>query len=231
MGDWRTALFRFTHPDEYHQIAAGLNEQRASRERDIENTVQTLQQQLLEENDIEAEISGRPKHIYSIYRKMQRKGIPIEAVYDIQALRVLVNNEATCYRVLSMIHRLWTPIPDQFDDYIANPKPNGYQSLHTAVMDDGRQFVRGSDTYLGRCTRTPNWGWPPTGATRNDTAPSRQRGKRKILVAEQAIEEKISWLRMLLDDSQPNGRVSDPPQTGREKGRRADLSYFRRAAT
>ena len=222
LGIWRIKweledrALRFTHPDAYHQIAAELNEQRATREQDVQTTVETLQQQL-EENGIEAEISGRPKHIYSIYRKMQRKGVPIEAVYDIQALRVLVDNEATCYRVLSIIHRLWTPIPDQFDDYIANPKPNGYQSLHTAVMDpEGNSFevqIRTWDMHqAAELGVAAHWRYKERHGSKQAAR------KKKDLMAEQAIEEKISWLRMLLDDTQPNGRLITHPKPAEKKG-------------
>jgi GTP pyrophosphokinase len=89
---------------------------------------------VLAENGIAADIAGRPKHIYSIWKKMRKKDAPIGELYDLRALRVLVDDVPTCYAVLGLVHALWVPIPSEFDDYIARPKPNGYRSLHTAVI-------------------------------------------------------------------------------------------------
>ena len=91
--------------------------------------------------DIKAEISGRPKHIYSIWRKMQRKGLDFHELYDVRAVRVLVDSVAECYAVLGLVHTHWQPVPGEFDDYITNPKSNLYQSLHTAVSSDSGRVV------------------------------------------------------------------------------------------
>jgi len=91
---------------------------------------------LLKETAIEAEVQARPKHLYSIFRKMERKGVPFEEVYDVRGVRVLVNSESDCYLALGVIHNRWKPVPGTFDDYIATPKDNFYQSLHTAVIYD-----------------------------------------------------------------------------------------------
>ena len=125
--------FRYLAPDTYADIAAALKEKRTERVNFIEDFQQTLQRELGSQG-IEAEISGRPKHIYSIYRKMQRKDRGIEALFDIRAVRLLVHSVTDCYAALGTVHNLWSYIPGEFDDYIANPKDNDYQSLHTAVI-------------------------------------------------------------------------------------------------
>jgi GTP pyrophosphokinase len=130
--------FRAGHPDEYQRIAQALNEKRRDRERYIETTKSLLVAELARA-DIAAEVEGRPKHIYSIWRKMQRKHLPFEQLYDIRALRIIVGSVADCYAALSLVHQLWPFLPSEFDDYIATPKDNNYQSIHTAVRGpDGR---------------------------------------------------------------------------------------------
>ncbi len=131
-GELEDLAFRFTNPETYHAIAQSLEAQRTEREAQIERHIAALQP-LLRLEGIDARIYGRPKHIYSIYRKMQRKQVPLEYIYDIQAMRIIVDTIADCYHVLGILHGLWPPIPGEFDDYIATPKENMYQSLHTAV--------------------------------------------------------------------------------------------------
>ncbi|RZV34853.1 MAG: bifunctional (p)ppGpp synthetase/guanosine-3',5'-bis(diphosphate) 3'-pyrophosphohydrolase [Chromatiales bacterium] len=124
--------FRYLEPDTYADIARALREKRTERVGFIDDFQQILGKEL-EAEGIKAEISGRPKHIYSIYRKMLRKDRGIEALYDIRAVRLLVDTVGDCYAALGIVHNLWSYIPGEFDDYIANPKDNDYQSLHTAV--------------------------------------------------------------------------------------------------
>lgn len=129
---------RYLQPEQYKELAKKLDGKRREREAFVANVVSRLQQ-LCEQHGIRAEVSGRPKHIYSIWKKMQRKNLDFEQVFDVRAVRVLVDTVAQCYEVLGMAHGLWRPVPGEFDDYIAHPKPNGYKSLHTAVVgDDGR---------------------------------------------------------------------------------------------
>jgi GTP pyrophosphokinase len=125
--------FRYLEPDTYADIAAALKEKRGERERFLQSVQSTLQAEL-ENQGINAEISGRAKHIYSIWRKMQRKDSGLDALYDIRAVRVLVNDVKDCYAALGCVHNLWPYLPGEFDDYIANPKDNDYRSLHTAVV-------------------------------------------------------------------------------------------------
>ena len=125
--------FRYLEPDDYRRIAALLAERRSDRERYIDE-LQALLEGELRKVGIAAEVHGRPKHIYSIWRKMQRKQLAFEQVFDVRAVRVLVDTVAGCYGALGVVHGLWRYLPGEFDDYIATPKLNGYRSIHTAVV-------------------------------------------------------------------------------------------------
>lgn len=126
--------FRFLQPETYRQIAHGLAERRQDRERFVEQFTADLRRALAEDGLPQARVFGRPKHIYSIWKKMQRKHVEFNEVFDVHAVRVLVERVQDCYLALGTVHGRWTHIPREFDDYIANPKDNGYQSLHTAVV-------------------------------------------------------------------------------------------------
>ncbi len=130
--------FRYVNPAKYKEIAELLTEKRPDRESQIEAIKEKLIA-LLEQNNIKAEISGRPKHIYSIYKKMQKKDKPFDMVKDVRAVRLIVPDVPSCYAALGIIHTSWRPIKDEFDDYIAAPKDNFYQSLHTAVIYDDKR--------------------------------------------------------------------------------------------
>ncbi len=138
---WKAELedlaFRYLNPKTYYQLADLLATRRDLRQERVGYHANMLRKALAEA-DIPADIKGRPKHIYSIYSKMRRKNVPFAHIYDVEGLRVVVGSEPECYQVLGIVHRLWKPVPGEFDDYIAHPKPNGYQSLHTAVIgEDG----------------------------------------------------------------------------------------------
>jgi RelA/SpoT family (p)ppGpp synthetase len=176
---------RYLDPATYAEIASLIKERRPEREAGIQRHVQVLKQRLTEE-DIEAEITGRPKHIYSIYNKMGRKGVPFQRVHDVRGIRVITQTVPDCYRVLGIVHGLWKPIPGEFDDYIATPKENLYQSLHTAVVgDDGNTLEVQIRTW--EMHRTAEYGiaahWR-----------YKESGKR-----DEAFEAKIAWLRSLLE--------------------------------
>jgi GTP pyrophosphokinase len=130
--------FRYLEPDAYRQIAAALGARRLDRERYLEEVRTQLLAELARAGVV-AEVAGRPKHMYSIWRKMQRKQLPFEQVFDVRALRVLVATVADCYAALGVVHGLWPYIAGEFDDYIATPKENGYRSIHTAVTGPGDQ--------------------------------------------------------------------------------------------
>jgi len=130
--------FRYVNPEKYKEIAELLTEKRPDREAQLEDIKEKLVQ-LLDQNNIKAEISGRPKHIYSIYKKMQKKDKAFDMVRDVRAVRLIVPDVPSCYAALGVIHTTWRPIPGEFDDYIAAPKDNFYQSLHTAIFYDDKR--------------------------------------------------------------------------------------------
>ncbi|MDO9316416.1 MAG: bifunctional (p)ppGpp synthetase/guanosine-3',5'-bis(diphosphate) 3'-pyrophosphohydrolase [Burkholderiaceae bacterium] len=132
--------FRFLEPDKYKTVARLLDEKRIERVQHVEAFRQRLAEQL-REHGIAAEVQGRPKHLYSIWKKMQGKSLDFDRVLDVRAMRVIVASVPDCYAALSRVHDLMPPVADEFDDYIARPKPNGYQSLHTVVLDEADRPV------------------------------------------------------------------------------------------
>ena len=135
LGIWQIKWeLRFTHPAEYHQIAAELDESREERLEFMALAVKKIQA-LMVSHGIQAEVSGRPKHIYSIWKKMQRKHLRFDQLFDVRAVRIIVETVEQCYEALSIVQEHFTVLSKEYDDYIANPKPNGYQSLHTVITD------------------------------------------------------------------------------------------------
>ncbi len=209
LGIWRLkwemeeAAFRISNPVEFGEIANAVYEHSAGHEAIIDRLTRTLESEL-DAAGIPARVIGRAKHVYSIYRKMQRKGVSLEAIYDIRALRVLVDDIPTCYRTLGVVHNLWTPIPTEFDDYIANSKRNGYQSLHTAVVDsEGNTLEVQIRTHQMHAAAelgiAAHWRY-------KETRGSNQVGRKKREIeTEQAIDIKISWLRAMLQAPDGNG--------------------------
>ncbi len=131
--DWS---LRVLDPAVYEELARSIDRQREELDSHLEELIETLRAKLAADG-IEAKISGRAKHIYSIYKKMQRKDVGLEAIFDVTAVRVIVDKLSECYAALGVVHSSWVPVPNEFDDYIAKPKENGYQSLHTAVIGPG----------------------------------------------------------------------------------------------
>ena len=180
---------RALEPAEYKRIARLLDERRRDRERYIRDVVSLLRREL-EAVGLKAEVSGRPKHIYSIFNKMRRKQIGIDALYDIRAVRVLVDSVRDCYTALGVVHHLWTPLPGEFDDYIAKPKANNYRSLHTAVMGpEGKSLevqIRTHDMHRhSEYGVAAHWRYKERGTS----SPQRDAG----------FDDKIAWLRQILD--------------------------------
>ena len=188
--------FRYLEPVQYKQIAKLLDERRLDRQEYIDDVMSQLRHEL-EEAGIHAEISGRAKHIYSIWRKMRRKGIDFSQVYDVRAVRVLVPQVRDCYTSLGIVHSLWRHIPNEFDDYIANPKENGYRSLHTAVVGPSgkvlevqiRTQAMHEEAELGVCA---HWRYKGTDASS---------------VSSNAYEDKIAWLRQVLEWHEEMGDI------------------------
>ncbi len=190
--------FHFLYPDIYKEIARHLDEKRVEREQFIADAVVRLRQELEALGVKGAEIYGRPKHIYSIWNKMRRKGLEFSEVYDVRALRVIVHEIKDCYTALGLVHNLWSPIPKEFDDYISNPKGNNYRSLHTAVRcADGRSLevqIRTREMHkhaeLGVAAH-----WRYKEGTR--------------YASEGNYDEKIAWLRQLLTWKEEVADTSD----------------------
>ena len=188
--------FRYLHETAYKKIAKLLDEKRLDREGYIRRVIATLQGEL-KASGIEAALSGRAKHIYSIWRKMRIKGIDFSQVYDIRAVRVLVPEVRDCYAALGIVHTLWRHIPNEFDDYVANPKENGYQSLHTAVIGpDGkvmevqiRTHNMHEDAELGVCAH-----WLYKGTDKGNKS--------------SGYDAKINWLRQVLEWQEELGDLS-----------------------
>ncbi len=187
--------FRYTNPEKYKEIAGFLADRRIDREREMRGIIKHLSE-LARQAGIKAEISGRPKHIYSIYKKMVRKGVPFDMVHDVRGVRIIVPDLASCYSMLGVIHTNWRPIAGQFDDYIAAPKDNFYRSLHTAVnYDDGKTLevqVRtqemNEDAELGIAA---HWRYKE-GVSRDE-----------------AFERRILWFRSLMDWREDVKNASD----------------------
>jgi len=201
--------FRAMSPDTYHDIANMLDAKRIERQSFIDQIVLQLQEELKLAH-IDGEVLGRPKHIYSIWKKMQGKSLDFADLYDVRAFRVLVADVKSCYTVLGIVHNVWQPVPREFDDYIARPKPNGYQSLHTVVMNEGgtafeiqvrtqvmhQQAEYGlaahwrykEGAYIGMAT-------PPNSAKASKPGVVYQQGTDS---AEVAYERQIAWARQLI---------------------------------
>ncbi|HWA14666.1 MAG TPA: bifunctional (p)ppGpp synthetase/guanosine-3',5'-bis(diphosphate) 3'-pyrophosphohydrolase [Burkholderiales bacterium] len=178
--------FRCTDPQTYKALAGQLDEKRTAREAYLADVTRMLREELARAG-IEAEVTGRPKHIYSIWKKMQRKGVGIEDLFDVRAVRVLVADVKDCYAVLGLVHNLWTPIPREFDDYIARPKANDYRSLHTAVVGPESRVlevqIRTQEMHQhAELGVAAHWKYKEGG-----------RGTGS------AFEQKIAWLRRVLD--------------------------------
>jgi len=182
--------FRFLDPARYKQIARLLEEKRVEREAFIDAAVQRVQA-ALGRAGIAAEVSGRPKHIYSIWNKMRIKGLAFAQLYDLRALRVIVDDVRACYGALGLVHEMWTPMPEAFDDYISRPKPNGYRSLHTVVMDEhGRPFevqIRTREMHqFAEYGMAAHWRYKEAGARGGQVAASSD------------YDRQLSWMRQLL---------------------------------
>ena len=189
--------FRHLEPTTYQRIAKLLDDTRTGRERYIAE-VTTILGESLRAVGIEGDIAGRPKHIYSIWKKMQKKNVPIGELYDLRAVRVLVEDVQACYAALGVVHALWTPVPGEFDDYIARPKNNDYRSLHTAVVGpEGKTVevqIRTREMHeQAERGVAAHWRYKESG------------GSQRSAAGEAAVNRKIEWMRSLLESAGDSG--------------------------
>jgi len=185
--------FRYIEPELYKKIAQMLDEKRIEREQYIANAMAVLGNEL-KKIGLQAEVTGRPKHIYSIWNKMRAKQLDFSDVHDVRALRVIVPTPADCYSVLGVVHDLWEPIPKEFDDYISRPKGNNYQSLHTAVLGPGGRTlevqIRTEEMHRqAEFGVAAHWRYKESAEASKSRAPAR---------SDVAFDNKIAWLRELL---------------------------------
>jgi GTP pyrophosphokinase len=185
----------YLDPEAYKKLAKALDERRVDRERYITKVKDQLKSALTQA-DIRGEVSGRPKHLYSIWKKMRAKNLGFHQLFDVHAFRVIVDDISACYSALSLVHTLWQPIPDEFDDYITHPKPNGYRSLHTAVIGPGgkpmevqiRSFQMHEEAELGVAS---HWRY------------------KEGTVLDSGFEQRIAWLRSFLDRKEDSSDNND----------------------
>ncbi|WP_288312302.1 bifunctional (p)ppGpp synthetase/guanosine-3',5'-bis(diphosphate) 3'-pyrophosphohydrolase, partial [uncultured Selenomonas sp.] len=186
---------RYLEPEKYYDLVESVKQKRQERQAFIDDAIEQIKVKL-KESGIKAEISGRAKHFYSIYKKMKRDNKDISEIYDLSAVRVLVDTVKDCYGVLGVIHAMWKPIPGRFKDYIAMPKSNGYQSLHTTVMTKGYPLEIQIRTFkmhqVSEYGVAAHWKYKEQG--RGATAGS-------------AVDQKMSWLRQMVNLQQ---EFSDP---------------------
>ncbi|WP_213437546.1 MULTISPECIES: RelA/SpoT family protein [Lysobacteraceae] len=185
--------FRYLEPATYQQIARLLDDKRSGRERFVED-VKTQLRDALAAQGIRGDVAGRPKHIYSIWKKMQKKNVPIGELYDLRAVRVLVDDVPACYAVLGVVHALWLPVPAEFDDYIARPKRNDYRSLHTAVIGpEGKTLevqIRTHEMHAqAELGVAAHWKYKEGRGHASKTADA-------------AMEKRIAWMRQLLESEE-----------------------------
>ena len=183
--------FKYLYPEEFHELVEGINKKREERLQFIEKIMQDIRVALKKQH-IEAEVTGRAKHLYSIYRKMKRDNKTLDQIYDLFALRILVNSVKDCYAALGVVHELYTPMPGRFKDYISVPKPNMYQSLHTTLIGpNGTPFEVQIRTY--NMHRVAEFGIAAHWAYKES---SFLRGKKSNVVV---TEDKLAWLRESLE--------------------------------
>ncbi len=218
--------FRFLHPDIYKKIAKQLDEKRGEREQFITDAVSRLKSELASVGIMDAEIYGRPKHIYSIWNKMHKKGVEFSEVYDVRALRVIVDEVKDCYTTLGLVHNIWSPISKEFDDYISNPKGNNYRSLHTAVRClDGRALevqIRTREMHKhAELGVAAHWRYKEgTKASSEDNYDEKIAWLRQLLTWKDEVADSSDWVKhykeAALDETiyvmTPQGRVVDLPR-------------------
>ena len=195
------AGFKFLHPDEYHELVEGINKKKDERLMFIQKIMDDIRVQL-KKNKVDAEVTGRAKHLYSIYRKMKRDNSTLDQIYDLFALRIIVNSVKDCYSALGVVHEMYSPMPGRFKDYIAVPKPNMYQSIHTTLLGEkGTPFevqIRTWDMHkIAEYGIAAHWAYKEANFL--------GKGKKNVVVT----EDRLAWLRESLEWQQ---EMQDPEQ-------------------
>ena len=193
--------FKYLYPDEYHELVEGINKKKEERLQFIEKIMSDIRLELKKQR-IDAEVTGRAKHLYSIYRKMKRDNSSLDQIYDLFAMRIIVNSVKDCYAALGVVHELYSPMPGRFKDYIAVPKPNMYQSIHTTLLGEkGTPFevqIRTWDMHkIAEYGIAAHWAYKEANFL--------GRGKKNVVVT----EDKLAWLRETLEWQQ---EMQDPEQ-------------------
>jgi GTP diphosphokinase / guanosine-3',5'-bis(diphosphate) 3'-diphosphatase len=206
--------FRYLDPERYREIAAQIDERRSDREAYMQRITQYIHDQFAREG-LKATIKGRPKHIYSIFRKMERKNLPFSQIYDIRAIRIIVDNIPKCYQALGIIHNIFHAIPGEFDDYISSPKENSYRSLHTAVLDkDGKTLevqIRTDDM-----NEEAEYGIAAHWRYKENRTPHNQDG---------ALERRLEFFRRMMEDVRQD--TADEDANGFVKSMMEQISHAR----
>jgi GTP pyrophosphokinase len=217
--------FRFLEPELYNRIASQLDERRDERESFIAGAIAVLSQRIAAAGIGQAEVTGRPKHLFSIYTKMRQKGLEFSQLHDVRGLRVLVDTVPDCYAVLGIVHDLWQPIPQEFDDYISRPKGNDYRSLHTAVVGaDGRALevqIRTHEMHRhAELGVAAHWRYKEGRGGKSEAFDDKIAWLRQVLAWRDEVVDSADWVeqskRAALDDTvyvlTPQGRVIDLPR-------------------
>ncbi len=207
--------FRYLDPEAYQNISKSLNMRRSERESLVQSMIKTLEKQLTENAIPHASITGRAKHIYSIHRKLQLKRKTLEEIYDTSALRIIVHNIEDCYKALSVVHSSWPPIQAEFDDYISKPKPNGYQSIHTAIIGPGEKNIEiqiRTQAMHEACELgvAAHWRYKEGDKKNNDDI----------------YQNKITWLRQMMDWQQEITEEMSDAETQHQEGFNDRLYVF-----
>jgi GTP pyrophosphokinase len=210
--------FRFLQPDDYRHVARLLDEKRTEREQGIVRSRESLAE-ALRRAGLQAEVQGRPKHLYSIWKKMQGKGVDISRIFDVRALRVIVSDVPECYAVLARVHELWAALPEEFDDYIARPKSNGYQSLHTVVRDDeGRPLeiqIRTREMHEhAESGIAAHWAYKEAGAKGYAGVAAAGEFEERVAEARRAVlQQLLAWEHDVVDQTAASGKASGVGRT------------------
>lgn len=187
--------FRFSQPDQYYDLVQKVNKKKKEREKYIQDVIEILNREIKARSSVPFEVSGRPKHLYSIYKKISTRAVDYDQIYDLLAFRVIVNTVSECYEILGIVHSLWKPIPGRFKDFIAMPKTNNYQSLHTTVIGPGGERIE-VQIRTREMHMVAEWGIAAHWKYKEDARAGRENAP--PISAEKIAADKFNWLRELV---------------------------------